>query len=156
LITRTLGGGRVGCRDDLAGSYWLWSLGQRTIVHISTHVSASRRDELDGHKQAIEQDIYGWSVNNGNGCTMMDSVVSVAGVSEGGNAAFLPHPPCKRQECAYCLSCGRYLVDPGEQFEFFIACINIYLTVVMLSMDPDLTLLFFLFLFLFLSLLLYD
>jgi hypothetical protein len=43
-------------------------------------------------KQAIEQDIYGWSVNNGNGCTMMDSVVSVAGVSEGGNAAISAAP----------------------------------------------------------------
>jgi hypothetical protein len=97
-----------------------WST--RTIVPLPPPTSASRRDELDGQKQAIEQDIYGWSVNNGNGCTMMDSVVSVGVLVKEGTRHF-----CRTRLGAGVLAVsGRYLVDPGEQsFEFSLAC-NIY------------------------------
>jgi hypothetical protein len=69
-------------------------------------------------KQAIEQDIYGWSVNNGNGCTMMDSVVSVALVKEG-TRLFLPHPPCKRQERVLSISAGATSLIRASSLSFF-------------------------------------
>jgi hypothetical protein len=52
---------------------------------------------------------------------MMDSVVSVAGVSEGGNAAISAAPALQEAGVrVLSISAGATSLDPGEQFEFFI------------------------------------
>jgi hypothetical protein len=108
-------------------------------------------------KQAIEQDIYGWSVNNGNGCTMMDSVVSVAGVSEGGNAV-ISAAPALQEAGVYSISAGATsLIRASRSLSFFIGVSTftcVYMTVCRCYLWIQTSL--FLFLFLFLSLLLYD
>jgi hypothetical protein len=78
-------------------------------------------------KQAIEEDTYGWSIQDGSaGCTTMDSVVSVAGVSEGGMAAVAAGPALQQAGVrVLSISAGAAPLDPGQGVEF---AIGMYLT----------------------------
>jgi hypothetical protein len=60
-------------------------------------------------------------VHNGNGCNMMDSVVSVAGVSEGGNAVISAAPALQEAGARIVISAGATsLIRASSEFEFFI------------------------------------
>jgi hypothetical protein len=73
-------------------------------------------------KQAIEEDTYGWSINDNNGgCTVMDSVVSLAGKSEGGYAAVAAaHGMQQAGVRVLSVDAGATSLDPGENLEFAI------------------------------------
>jgi hypothetical protein len=70
-------------------------------------------------KQAIEQD---WSINDGNGgCTVMDSVVTLAGESEGGYAAISAAPAMQQAGLrVLSVNAGATFLDPGDNMEFAI------------------------------------
>jgi hypothetical protein len=73
-------------------------------------------------KQAISQDTYEWSLNDENGgCTVMDSVASLAGDSEGGYAAIAAAPALQQAGVrVLSINTGTTFLDPGEQLEFAI------------------------------------
>jgi hypothetical protein len=103
-------------------------------------------------KQAVEQNSYEWSsiINDDDTgkCTVMESVVTVAGVSEGGNAAIAAAPALQQAGVrVLSINAGATVLDPGQQIEFAIGMYRIYLPYQHLNMfvhtslleDPDLT-----------------
>jgi hypothetical protein len=93
----------------------------RTFAYPPTYMQAAVTTWM-ATKQAIEQDIYGWSINDGNGgCTVMDSVVSLAGVSEGGYAAIAAAPAMQQAGLrVLSVDAGATFLDPGDNLEFAI------------------------------------
>ena len=92
----------------------------RTYAYPPTYMQAAVTTWM-ATKQAIEQDTYGWSINDGTGCTVMDSVVSVAGNSEGGYAAIAAGPALQQAGVrVLSINAGATFLDPGEQLEFAI------------------------------------
>jgi hypothetical protein len=115
------GSGAVSILPDYIGNGASVNTHNRTYGDPPTYMQAAVTSWM-ATKQAIEQDTYGWSINDGNGgCTVMDSVVSVAGVSEGGYAA-ISIAPAMQQVGVRVLSinAGATTLDPGEQVEFIV------------------------------------
>lgn len=83
-------------------------------------------------KQAIEEDTYGWSIKEGTaGCTVMDAVVSVAGVSEGGMASIAAGPALQQAGVrVLSINSGAAPLDPGQGTEsvigMYLICIYVY------------------------------
>jgi hypothetical protein len=104
----------------------------RTYAYPPTYMQAAVTTWM-ATKRAIEQDTYGWSINDGSGCTVMESVVSVAGGSEGGYAAIAAVPSMQQTGLrVVSVKAGTTFLDPGEQMEFAIGMyqyiyINMYI-----------------------------
>jgi hypothetical protein len=93
----------------------------RTYAYPPTYMQAAMTTWM-ATKQAIEQDTYGWSINDGTrGCAVMDSVVSLAGASEGGYAAIAAAPAMQQAGLrVLAVNAGATFLDPGEQLQFAI------------------------------------
>jgi hypothetical protein len=113
--------GAVSIMPDYIGYGASLETHNRTFAYPPTYMQAAVTTWM-ATKQAIERDTYGWSINGGNGgCTVMDSVASLAGVSEGGYAA-IAAAPAMQQAGLRVLSviAGATFLDPGEQIQFAI------------------------------------
>jgi hypothetical protein len=114
------GSGAVSVLPDYIGYGASLKTHNRTYAYPPTYMQAAVTSWMST-KQAIEQDTYGWSLNTGNGCTAMDSVVTVAGNSEGGYAAIAAAPALQQAGVrVLSISAGATFLDPGEQLEFAI------------------------------------
>jgi hypothetical protein len=114
------GSGAVTILPDYIGYGASLETHNRTYAYPPTYMQAAVTTWM-ATKQAIEQDTYGWSINDGSGCTGMDSVVSVAGVSEGGFAAIAAAPALQQAGLrVLSISAGATFLDTGEQMEFVV------------------------------------
>jgi hypothetical protein len=136
------GSGAVSILPDYIGYGASLETHNRTYAYPPTYMQAAVTSWVST-KQAIEQDTYGWSLNTGNGCTAMDSVVTVAGNSEGGYAAIAAAPALQEAGVrVLSISAGATFLDPGEQLEFAIGMCQylfVYKCSRILSTDQDLT-----------------
>jgi hypothetical protein len=114
------GSGAVTIEPDYIGYGASVNTHNRTYGYSPTYMQAAVTSWM-ATKQAIEQDTYEWSINDGTGCTVMDSVVSVAGTSEGGYAAIAAGPALQQAGVrVLSINAGATFLDPGEQIEFVI------------------------------------
>jgi hypothetical protein len=114
------GSGTVTIVPDYIGYGASLETHNRTYAYPPTYMQAAVTTWM-ATKQAIEQDTYGWSINDGSGCTVMDAVVSVAGLTEGGYAAIAAAPAMQQAGLrVLSISAGATFLDPGEQMEFAI------------------------------------
>jgi hypothetical protein len=117
------GSGAVSILPDYVGFGASVSTHNRTYAYPPTYQQAAVTSWM-ATKAAMEQDTYGWSSSlqdGAGGCTTMDFVVSVSGVSEGGNAAIAAAPGLQQAGVrVLSISAGATFLDPGEQLEFSI------------------------------------
>jgi hypothetical protein len=128
------GAGSVAILPDYIGYGESSETHNRTYGYPPTYMQAAVTTWM-ATKEAIEEDTYGWSTNDGNGCTAMDAVVSVAGVSEGGYAAIAAGPALQQAGVrVLSIRAGVTFLDPGEQIEFAVgmSCIYKYVWIVFL------------------------
>jgi hypothetical protein len=126
------GSGAVSILPDYIGYGASLDTHNRTYAYPPTYQQAVVTTWM-ATKQAIEQDTYGWSINTSSGCTAMDSVVSLAGNSEGGYAAIAAGPALQQAGVrVLSINAGAAFLDLGEQLEFAIGMYQhlfVYMTV---------------------------
>jgi hypothetical protein len=125
------GSGAMAIMPDYIGYGESSQTHNRTYGYPPTYMQAAMTTWV-ATKQAIEQDTYGWSINDGSGgCTVMDSVVSLAGVSEGGYAAIAAAPAMQQAGLrVLAVNAGATFLDPGDNVEFIIGmCQYIYICI---------------------------
>jgi hypothetical protein len=133
------GSGAVTIEPDYIGYGESRETHNRTYAYPPTYMQAAVTSWM-ATKEAIEQDTYGWSINAGNGCTVMDPVVSVAGTSEGGYAAIAVGPALQQAGVrVLSINAGATFLDPGEQIEFVIGKSQIWTLFMDKDMDRNLT-----------------
>jgi hypothetical protein len=117
----TAGSGAVAIMPDYIGYGESSVTHNRTFGYPPTYMQATMTTWV-ATKQAIEQDTYEWSINDGNGgCTDMDSVVSLAGVSEGGYAAIAAAPALQQAGLRVLgVNAGATFLDLGDNLDFAI------------------------------------
>jgi hypothetical protein len=115
------GSGAVTIAPDYIGYGASLKTHNRTFAYPPTYMQAAVTTWM-ATKQAIEQDTYGWSINDRNGgCTVMDSVVSLTGGSEGGYAAIAAAPAMQQAGLrVLSVNAGATFLDPGDSMEFAI------------------------------------
>jgi hypothetical protein len=115
------GSGAVTILPDYIGYGESLKTHNRTFAYPPTYMQAAVTTWM-ATKQAIEQDTYGWSINDGTrGCTVMDSVVSLTGGSEGGYAAIAAAPAMQQAGLRVLgVTAGATFLDLGDSMEFAI------------------------------------
>jgi hypothetical protein len=115
------GSGAVAIMPDYIGYGESSATHNRTYAYLPTYMQAAMTTWM-ATKQAIEQDTYEWSINDGNGgCTVMDSVLSLAGLSEGGAGAIAAASAMQQVGLRVLgVNAGAPPLDAGDSIEFVI------------------------------------
>jgi hypothetical protein len=112
------GSGAVSILPDYIGYGASSKTHNRTFAYPPTYMQSAVTTWV-ATKHAIEQE---WSINDGNGgCTVMESVLSLAGESEGGYAAIAAAPAMQQAGLrVLSVNAGATFLDPGDNVDFII------------------------------------